>query len=79
LNSKIGIFLLYTIKTGIAGTTHLMALTGRISVFTVMTMSTAGGFSETISRGKVGADLMIEIDLPIDEEKEKLAQEKTLD
>jgi hypothetical protein len=44
-----------------------------------MTTSTAGGFSETISRGKVGADLMIEIDLPIDEEKEKLAQEKTLD
>jgi hypothetical protein len=54
LNSKTGIFLLYTIKTVIAGITHLMALTGRTSVFTVMTMSTAGGFSEIISRGKAG-------------------------
>ncbi len=53
MNLKTGIFLPYTIKTVIAGTTHPMALTGRISVFTVMTMSTAGDFSEIISRGKV--------------------------
>jgi len=31
-----------------------MGLTGKISVFTAMTTSTAEGFSEIISRGKAG-------------------------
>ncbi len=53
MNLKTGIFLPYTIKTAIAGITRLMAPTGRIYVFTVMMMNTAGGFSEIISRGKV--------------------------
>ena len=55
--SETVIFLPYTTKTEITGTTRLMAPTGRISVFIVTTMSTAEGFWGIILSGKAGRRL----------------------